>query len=349
EKGGKLIMLIFFLLYSAFELNPIPKIYSPVSRNSHFNVFLNPSIPMPDGIRASCCFTQLYSMSELNLYSASLTWTKKPYSASLFASQFGNSLYREITTGLSASYSLKNQSLGIRLKPMFLSIKNYGSKAVWSIDLFGWTEISDYLGVGLAAENILATTYGTSSNRPEINIKSHVIFSPVQEASVRIGFSKAQEIRKSFSLCLDMGSIYFVGDYTDKPGEFALGFGINVSSITPFYGISNHTDLGYTHTAFISWSRESSQHSEIEHANSLTLEPDTLKVNIFPLDVNRATSELLDRIPGIGPVLAQRIIEKRGEIGGFKDLNDLREITGIGEALFEKIKPYLFTGELNGM
>lgn len=56
------------------------------------------------------------------------------------------------------------------------------------------------------------------------------------------------------------------------------------------------------------------------------------------LNINRASPEQLVYLPGIGPVLAQRIIEYRGEKGGFDALSELKEIPGIGQVKFERIK-----------
>ncbi len=55
--------------------------------------------------------------------------------------------------------------------------------------------------------------------------------------------------------------------------------------------------------------------------------------------VNEATSEELQRLPGVGPALAARIIAYRQEKGRFRKLEDLDAVSGIGPALLEKIGP----------
>ena len=57
-----------------------------------------------------------------------------------------------------------------------------------------------------------------------------------------------------------------------------------------------------------------------------------------PLDLNSATLDELIDLPGIGPVLAQRIIEYRERHGGFRTLEELLEIRGIGPKRFEQLK-----------
>ena len=59
------------------------------------------------------------------------------------------------------------------------------------------------------------------------------------------------------------------------------------------------------------------------------------------LSLGAATVEQLDQIDGIGPTLAQRIIQYRTEHGGFRSLAELREVEGIGEKRFEGLREAL--------
>lgn len=60
------------------------------------------------------------------------------------------------------------------------------------------------------------------------------------------------------------------------------------------------------------------------------------------VDINNALAEELDeKIPGIGPILAKRIIDYRAEHGRFTDISQLQEVEGIGPKKFEKIKKYV--------
>lgn len=61
----------------------------------------------------------------------------------------------------------------------------------------------------------------------------------------------------------------------------------------------------------------------------------------FTVDVNQASAVELAQLPGLGPAMAQRIIDHRNAHGDFPSLDALLDVPGVGEATLAAIRPYL--------
>lgn len=59
------------------------------------------------------------------------------------------------------------------------------------------------------------------------------------------------------------------------------------------------------------------------------------------ININTASKEELDTLPGIGEATAQKIIEYRNKNGKFSNIEEIKEVSGIGDSKFEKIKDYI--------
>ncbi|MDQ0842738.1 competence protein ComEA [Streptomyces sp. V1I6] len=57
-----------------------------------------------------------------------------------------------------------------------------------------------------------------------------------------------------------------------------------------------------------------------------------------PISLNSATAEQLETLPGVGPVLAQHIIDHRMQNGGFRSIDELRDVNGIGDRRFDDLR-----------
>ena len=67
-----------------------------------------------------------------------------------------------------------------------------------------------------------------------------------------------------------------------------------------------------------------------------------------PININTASSEELQTLPGIGPALAERIVTYREEHGLFRSIDDLTNIKGIGVAVLSEFRDLLTIGSNSG-
>jgi len=115
------------------------------------------------------------------------------------------------------------------------------------------------------------------------------------------------------------GEIY-IGGAVANPGIYSLKEGDTLQALLSDAGVEPDADLSNMELHI---SREGEEQSPQK------------------IDINRAEPWLLEALPGIGEVLAQRIVDYRSENGPFKRIEDLLKVSGIGPATFEKIKDYI--------
>ena len=128
--------------------------------------------------------------------------------------------------------------------------------------------------------------------------------------------------------------VHVVGEVAN-PGLYALAVGSRVEDAIELAG-------GMTNSAFeqsVNLARMVSDGEQIVVLNRSQVS--TAEKNSSFVSLNNATLEQLESLPGVGPSLAQRIIDYRNQIGSFSDLLQLREVSGIGEKLYAKISQHL--------
>ena len=115
------------------------------------------------------------------------------------------------------------------------------------------------------------------------------------------------------------GEVY-IGGAVANPGIYSLQEGDTLQALLLNAGIASDADL-----------------SHIEIYVPKEGEDQTPQ----KIDINRAEPWLLEALPGIGEVTAQRIVDYRNENGPFKRIEDLLQVKGIGEGTLAKIKDYI--------
>jgi competence ComEA-like helix-hairpin-helix protein len=84
---------------------------------------------------------------------------------------------------------------------------------------------------------------------------------------------------------------------------------------------------------------------EVPSSNFAAFPKENLPSAFAPLDLNRARREDLEHLPGVGPALAQRILDHRQKNGDFKTISELLRVPGIGPKKMAEIKGRVYISE----
>jgi len=87
------------------------------------------------------------------------------------------------------------------------------------------------------------------------------------------------------------------------------------------------------------------QATEEWHQQSRQERPPVQAARVVPVDINHGSLEELQTLPGIGPVLAERIVQYRREHGRFVSMAEVKQVRGIGAKRFERLRPYVRVGQ----
>lgn len=142
-----------------------------------------------------------------------------------------------------------------------------------------------------------------------------------------------------------------------KPGVYALSVGSRVSeALVVAGGMSVNADRDWCEIN-INRARKISDGEKIyiprknnqDTKNNFKTNSNNQITNIKPenvlgeqsggiVNINSATVDQLDKLEGVGPAIAQKIIDYRNKNNGFKDINEIKLVSGVGDKMFEVIK-----------
>jgi competence protein ComEA len=136
---------------------------------------------------------------------------------------------------------------------------------------------------------------------------------------IRLPRSQAVEI--SLAPEREYGTSIAVSGAVNNPGIYSLKTGDTIATVLKIAG-------GTTADA------------DISHIN-LSVPCKGIAEDVQKVDINHAASWLLEALPGIGEILAQRIIAYRAQNGPFQNINEITRVNGMTLNTYEKIKNYI--------
>ena len=177
----------------------------------------------------------------------------------------------------------------------------------------------------------------------EISNNNLEITSDLESISIEENVTETQEILVHISGCVKENKVVSLPD----------GSRVN-DAIEAAGGLTKDADLTNVNLAYILEDGEkiyipkkgeeisSINNSSISSTFSSTSSSNaTSSTKNSKININKATQAELEIIPGIGPSTALKIINYRNENGKFKSIEDIKNISGIGNAKYEKLKDYI--------
>lgn len=123
----------------------------------------------------------------------------------------------------------------------------------------------------------------------------------------------------------------------NSPGVYELPVDSRVNdAIKAAGGATKSADLSFINQARLIKDGEQIFVEKVTYRSTTTIHKTSSISGV--LNINRASAKDLEKLPGIGPVLASRIIEFRKVNGSFQSIDDLRKVQGIGASTLEKFK-----------
>ena len=136
-----------------------------------------------------------------------------------------------------------------------------------------------------------------------------------------------------------------------NPGIIELDSGSRISdAIEKAGGVTERANLDEINLAYIledgqklyipNIEEKNKEYIMEENGENIIQETNSSGIN-KKIDINKSDKEGFESIPGIGPSMAEKIINYRNENGEFKSIDELKNVSGIGEKKFESMKEYI--------
>lgn len=128
--------------------------------------------------------------------------------------------------------------------------------------------------------------------------------------------------------------VVYVSGYVVRPGVYTLsGEPRAIDAVNAAGGFVDGADA-----ARINLAQKLVDGTQVHVPGNLSATPDGAQPGGNKVSLNHADKKQLESLPGIGPALADRILDHRKTQGGFKTIEELRKVSGIGDAKYNALK-----------
>lgn len=288
---------------------------------------------------ASAC--RPYGLQSLDRLAAAGCWTGRSMAAGGAITLSGDPSYSEASLILGTSVPLgRGLLLGGSAAARRLQISGYGTGTGFSADAA--VVYSPLPGVyGTACLRGLFRTDLGDSGDPACprSLDAAVGACPAEGVTAAVGVRRQEGFGPEVSVFSGFSPVPAVqlgGTMLTDPLRITVSLSVSVSKAEVSYGLSHHSTLPATHLVSLCWGRAAFRPASITVASPQE-EPEV----VFPLDVNTATEEQLQAIPGVGPAKASSIRAFVLRSGPLSSVDELIDAPGVGPSLLEVLRQYL--------
>ncbi len=294
-------------------------------------------------------YSQPFGFEELKQQSIAYSdpYLIQPYGAlGLGLIAYGFELYKELRLQATFSSALHSKiHYGVSIKYNSLSIKNYGSTECIAFDLGLLALLLPNLTTGFSVFNINEPRIGSTDDALPLTYQLGLAYMLNTQARVLLDV----EYDPEFELSLKSGLEYDPVDYftirlgfSNEPSQFSGGFGFHYSILDLDYGVSSHKDLGLSHALTLGFrfgKKSSSKPGYIQDQHRFQEELSLAfgQKRRLPLQLNTASAEELQTLPGITKQVVSNILQYRNDYGKFLSLEELLDVKGVNEAWYNKV------------
>lgn len=256
----------------------------------------------------------------------------------------GDESYSEAAAEAAAAWKLMNGIvLGAGISVRRLQISGYSRATGISSDISAvWTPVEGVYGTALF-RSVLRTDLGSSGDpSAPRSLELAVGVAPVENVVCAAGAGRQEQLDIEYTFHTAFSPSPLVGiaaGIKTSPARFWAALEFSLSSLSMEYGYGEHSTLPGTHSVALCWGNCASRPSALHLSEPEKLE-ETPEVQ-FPFDINTATEEELQLIPGIGPSKASAIASWLRQNGPVSSVNELHAVPGIGPSILEVLNEYL--------
>jgi competence ComEA-like helix-hairpin-helix protein len=272
--------------------------------------------------------------------------TEKIGSFGLWYNTFGLDLYREHEIMLAHSFVLfRRISLGYGLKVLDLEMQGFPSAMVFSVDAGVTAVYSQKLRFVFSMRNLNAPSLLGSPDNTSRGGELGAAFVPMRGMLAALSLVKNTGEDLFFRAGIEFKPVALVsvraGGQSGTRSRFTTGLGVHVMQMEADYGFIWQSGTGAQSVFSVSWGAS--------HIDTLFVknEEQTANSGGSPgndenrININTASVDELDAVPGFGPATAKNIVKYREEHGLFKSVDELRSIPRMSEKIMRQAQGFL--------